>query len=1013
MDGWQIARRLIAEEREKKTGFLDLGNLQLTEVPVELFELTHLRGLNIGTGYADEHGEYRESDNGDRTSANVLRTLPSTLNELANLIALSLSDNPVSDLSPLQSLTALQHLDCWNTSVTNLSPLSTLTALQILSCSHTQVTDLSPLCSLTTLQHLSCSDTQVSDLRPLDSLTALQQLACSFTQVSDLRPLQSLSALQHLRCWGTQVSDLRPLQTLSALQRLDCSRTQVSNLSPLIGLLNLGKLAANNLRLEDFPRQLLFQENLRKLILHETTIPGIPAEILSADYRSNCLEDLRNHLVDVAHGSEEVHEAKLVVLGNGRVGKTQICRRLRGLPYDDTMVSTHGITVTSEPWAGSTSGEVLNIWDFGGQDIYHGAHTLFMKTSAVFLIAWHPDFEATGEQSLDGQWFRNYPLSYWLDYVRTLGRKDCPVLIVQTRCDRPEQEVRRLPVDDAFLTFPSLKPCWYSAKTPRGQGALNDALHDAIHYLRERDGIVTIGIGRAAVIRQLETWRNEDQALPTEQRLHRTLSQEEFRNLCEQTGGVRSPESLLAYLHNVGVVFYQPHLFDNRIILDQSWALDAVYAVFDRQKTYPYIQSLRGRFTQSLLALSIWRDYSDAEQQLFLSLMESCGIAFVHRKAEPKLGLPMEYLAPDLLPDKDAVADQLTGRWNDQEESQQLIYDYPFLHTGLMRALLCDIGSRSKEAGVYWKYGAWLYETSTGCRALIEQQIQDDRRGRIVLTVQGLRHQGLVRWLRERIEQRNRLFGHPELTPTVGDLSKDLPLPVHPDARRHVASKSDELASTSTAARMAQEPTFGKPPESFFPSREPLVFISYAWGDDTPAGQQRAKVVDDLCAALGQHGITVRRDRDEMRPGDLIREFMDRLAEGDFVLLVISDKYLRSEYCMYELFKIYRHCADNPVRFLKKVIPIILPDSKLDDMGDRLDRATYWVNLEKNLESRIKNETTAVGTEFVRKFRLIGDFARNTSDMLEHLVDKLQPRDFDRQAQEGFKEIVQQITRLR
>ncbi|HMS82227.1 MAG TPA: COR domain-containing protein [Nitrospira sp.] len=1013
MDGLQIARRLIAEEREKKTGFLDLGNLQLTEVPVELFELTHLRGLNLGTWYVDEHGRDQKSRNSNENGINELRTLPSAFSTLGNLTTLSLHGNPIGDLSPLAPLTALQQLNCSDTQVSDLSPLHTLTALQHLDCLGTPISDLSPLSPLTALQQLHCWNTQVSDLSPLHSLTALQQLNYSNTQVSDLSPLHTLTALQQLNYSNTQVSDLSPLHTLTALQQLNCSDTQVSDLSPLIGLLNLGKLAANNLRLEDFPRQLLFQKILQELTLYGTTIPGIPAEILSDYYSTNCLDNLCNHLLDVEHGSEKVCEAKLVVLGNGRVGKTQICRRLRGLPYDEAVPSTHGITVTAEPWAGSTSGEVLNIWDFGGQDIYHGAHTLFMKTSAVFLIAWHPDFEATGEQPIDGQWFRNYPLSYWLDYVRTLGRKDCPILVVQTRCDRPEQEVRRLPVDDAFLTFPSLKPCWYSAKTPRGQGALNDALHDAIRYLRERDGIVAIGIGGAAVIRQLETWRNEDQALPTEQRLHRTLSQEEFRNLCAHTGGVRSPESLLAYLHNVGVVFYQPHLFDNRIILDQSWALDAVYAVFDRQETYPYIRSLRGRFTQSLLALSIWRDYSDAEQQLFLSLMESCGIAFIHREAEPKLGLPVEYLAPDLLPDKDAVADQLTGRWNDQEESRQLIYDYPFLHTGLMRALLCDIGSRSKEAGVYWKYGAWLYETSTGCRALIEQQMQDDRRGRIVLTVQGLRHQELVRWLRERIEQRNRLFGHPELPPTVDDLSKDLPLPVHPDARRLVESQSDELASTSTAARMAQEPIFGKPPESFFPSHEPLVFISYAWGDDTPAGQQRAKVVDDLCAALGQHGITVRRDQAEMRPGDLISEFMDRLTEGDCILVVISDKYLRSEYCMYELFRIFRNCADKPERFLRKVIPLLLPDSKIDELDDRLERAVHWTTLEEKLESRVKDNVVAVGTEFFRKFKLIGEFARNTSDMLEHLVDKLQPRDFDRQAQEGFKEILDQITRRR
>lgn len=840
MDGMQIARRLIAEEREKKTGFLDLGNLRLTEVPVELFELIHLRGLNLGMWYPDDSGEYRQSKNGDEQDANTFDSLSQRFGKLANLVTLSLHGNPVADLGPLAALTALQQLDC--------------------------------------------SDTQVADL------------------------------------------------------------------SPILGLQYFNQLTANSCRhLEDFPRQLLCQESLQILILHETIIPGIPAEVLSADGSSDCLEDLRAHMADADGETEEVREAKLVVLGNGRVGKTQICRRLRGLPYDDTVPSTHGITVTAQPWAGSTNEEVLNIWDFGGQDIYHGAHTLFMKTTAVFLIVWHPDFESMGEESADGILSRNYPLPYWLEYVRTLGRKDCPVIVVQTRCEQPEQELRQLPVDAALLKFPSLKPCWYSAKKNRGHGALNDALQDAIEQLRSREGIATIGLGRAKVLRQLEAWRNEDQTRPPEKRQHRTLSQEEFRQLCEQTGGVTSPEHLLAYLHNLGVVFYQPNLFMNRLILDQSWALDAVYAVFDRRQAYPLILSNRGRFTQALLAMTTWRDYSDTDRQLFLSLMVSCEIVFVHREADRKLDLATEYLAPDLLPNKDAVTDQLAGRWNDHDQSWRLEYHYPFLHPGLMRALLCDIGSRSREAGVYWKYGVWLYEQSTGCRAMIEQQMQDERRGCITVTIQGHRHHGLVHWLRKQIEQRNRLFGYLELKPTVDDFDKNLRLPEQPEPRQRMEAQQDHYTAKSVAEQPAQEPTFEKPPESFFPSREPQIFISYAWGDETPAGQLRAKVVDDLCATLGQRGITVLRDRDEMRPGDLISEFMDRLAEGDSILVVISDKYLRSVYCMYELFKIYRNCADKPDRFLKKVIPIILDDSNIDRMTGRLQRAIYWTDQEKEL----------------------------------------------------------------
>jgi internalin A len=411
--------------------------------------------------------------------------------------------------------------------------------------------------------------------------------------------------------------------------------------------------------------------------------------------------------------------------------------------------------------------------------------------------------------------------------------------------------------------------------------------------------------------------------------------------------------------------------------------------------------------------VTVWRGYSESEQRLFLNLMESCGIAFVHHTAEPKIGLDTEYLAPDLLPKRAAVADQLAGRWNDDEASWRLEYDYTFLHQGLMRALLCDIGERSKEAGVYWKYGVWLYEESTGCRALLEQQMLDERRGRIILTMQGQRHHELVRWLRDRIEQCNRLFGYPELTPAVDDFGIEVHFQERAETAQVGRKKRRNLPDQSPGEIAAQAPSFAKPPESFFPAREPQIFVSYAWGDDTPAGQQRAKVVENLCTTLGRQDITIRRDRDEMRSGDMISEFMDRIVDGDFVIVVISDKYLRSEYCMYELFRIYRNCADKSERFLKKVIPIILPDSKIDSMTDRLQRAIHWTDQEAKLKPLVTGNVTAVGTEFFRKFRLIGEFARNTSDMLEYLVDKLQPRDFDRQAQQGFKEVLEQITRKR
>jgi internalin A len=47
-DGLRIARERIATEAMQRTGFLDLGQLGLVELPSELFKLQHLLRLNLG-----------------------------------------------------------------------------------------------------------------------------------------------------------------------------------------------------------------------------------------------------------------------------------------------------------------------------------------------------------------------------------------------------------------------------------------------------------------------------------------------------------------------------------------------------------------------------------------------------------------------------------------------------------------------------------------------------------------------------------------------------------------------------------------------------------------------------------------------------------------------------------------------------------------------------------------------------------------------------------------------------
>ena len=91
------------------------------------------------------------------------------------------------------------------------------------------------------------------------------------------------------------------------------------------------------------------------------------------------------------------------------------------------MQSTHGILVTSamlpmppqdaeaahqgHKGAGQPSrpGEEarLHLWDFGGQDLYHGTHALFMRTRSLFVLVWTPQTENTREYEHGGITFRN------------------------------------------------------------------------------------------------------------------------------------------------------------------------------------------------------------------------------------------------------------------------------------------------------------------------------------------------------------------------------------------------------------------------------------------------------------------------------------------------------------------------------------------------------------------------------------------------------------------------------
>ncbi len=901
------------------------------------------------------------------------------LSGLVNLTTLDLGGNGIGDkgaraLSGLVNLTALD-LGGNGIGAEGARALSGLVNLTALDLGGNGIGDkgalaLSGLVNLTTLD-LGGNGIGAEGGRALSSLVNLITLNLYGNEIG-AEGARALSGLVNLTTLNLQSNRIgaegaRALSGLVNLTTLDLSDNGVTDLSPLLPLRKLEKLDCSGCLVENAPPELWDMPSLRQVILYEAALPGVPKEVLSESPSNSCLQRLHCHFKDLKGGESEITDFKLMLLGNGRVGKTQICRRLQGHAYDETVPSTHGVKIGAAQLSGLSNPATLRMWDFGGQDIYHGTHALFLKSRAIFMLVWTPESEALHEHDWGGFTFRNQPLGYWLDYVREFGGEDKPVILVQTQCDLPEQERLRPPVDDKALdAFPFKKVLHYSAKENRGRAALDEALAEAVQWLRRKQGVALIGKGRAAVKARLEEMYAGGKQLVT---------QDEFLALCDEAGTISSPPLLLDYLHNIGAVFYRKGLFGGDIILDQAWALEAVYAVFHREsKAFKTIERYGGRFRRSDLAEWVWREHSVQEQELFLSFMRQCGICFTYRDGDEDV--EAEYIAPDLLPARSepAIAEQLRQKWDDGCDAEATL-TYELLPPGLMRSLISRIGEKAGLAADYWRDGFYFYDRATGARALVEQRYTKDWAGEIHIQTQRGQAQALLERMLAFIDDRHVAIG------------------ARPSGRT-VASRREEASEPAKKAAIMPAPE---------PSGKKEYYVSYAWNDDKPHSPEREAFVDKLCTEAEKQDITIIRDKTAMRYGERISKFMGRIAHGDRIFIVLSDKYLKSAYCMHELFDVWRNCRENDAEFIARTRVYALPCAKLSTPLDRAQYAIHWRKKFEELDTFIKKHGQLVlSDDDNAEYRLMTRFVNETANILHLVQDVLRPRTFDEFMTYGF-----------
>ena len=428
-------------ETEKQTlsSVTSIRWLYIDKLPNSMRLLTSLTSLDLSmTGVSDISALSKLTS---LTRLVIRGTGVSDISALSNLISLSsldLSFTRVSDISALYKLTTLTSLDLSFTGVSDISALSKLTSLTSLNLSSTEVIDISVLSKLTSLTSLDLSiDTKVSDISALSKLTSLTSLDLSIdTKVSDISAVSKLTSLTSLNLGCTRVSNLSSLQCLSKLMILDLSETESIDLRTLPRLYSLKSLNLQNSKTTSIPESLL-DYNLNFIVkekkyssyhdegiyIYGLTLTDQPIEIFSQ----------RRELIRAYYRENEqvpVNECKVIFLGDAESGKTHSIKRLlnKGELLDDfDGESTPGIEININPTRLANTDIIINYWDFGGQEIQHSMHRVFLTERTIYVVF----LNARQDDLMDER------ARYWMENIKAFA-PDAPVLVVINKIDQNE-----------------------------------------------------------------------------------------------------------------------------------------------------------------------------------------------------------------------------------------------------------------------------------------------------------------------------------------------------------------------------------------------------------------------------------------------------------------------------------------------------------------------------------------------------------------------------------------------
>jgi small GTP-binding protein len=664
-------------EQAAKEGWTDLNlsDKQLTSLPTEVAKLTNLTSLDL--------------------SRNQLTSLPPEIAKLTNLTNLDLRRNQLTILPPeITRLTKLTYLDLGSNQLTSLPPeIARLTNLTRLDLRRNQLTSLPPeIASLTNLTRLDLWSNQLTSLPPeITRLTNLTNLDLSDNPLTSLPPeIASLINLTSLNLSDNPLTGLLPeITSLTNLTSLDLSRNQLTSLPPEItSLTSLTSLDLSRNHLTSLPPEITKLINLTSLDLSRNQLPILPETL---DEPTD-VKAIFAALAGLMSG-ERLNEAKMLVIGDSRVGKSSVVDQLLDRPFNPQKETTLGVEINDEMKVvqSEVQGEgepvKLNIWDFGGQEIQHSTHLFFLTTRSLYLLV----VDARKGDQISG-------IEYWLKLIESFGG-DSPIIVVINQIDELKGQ-RPLNLDRKALQDKYNIRGFIETSCPTGEGipALKAAISREVEQLKHvRDIWPREWL---AIKRRLKDMQAD--YIPVEKYLE-ICGEERLKDKDIQ-------KSLLGLLNDLGVVIRFP---GDTQVLNPRWVTQGVYGLL----TSAQLVKAQGQFYlkdvgQILASLPDAKDrYPSHTHERLIKVMQHFELCF---EFTDRSG---HYLIPRHLHDN-----ELDIPW---DEKDALKFQYHYVETlpdSIISRFIVRMNRYIQEQ-YYWKNGVFLHSGEN--RAKIKADLVD------------------------------------------------------------------------------------------------------------------------------------------------------------------------------------------------------------------------------------------------------------------------------------------------